>query len=123
MLPNDFICMSNDNCIVLKLGHTFAEVVAIRLNVSYADKITPQELVDIFKGVIDWRPFEMHMSSFFDELSQILVKCFMDENAISIDDLTKIYDQLPNKYQSPWFSKYRADYHKGLMSNFVIKRF
>lgn len=122
-LSTDFICMSNDSTIALKTGHTFAEVVAIRMNVSYSDKITPKQVVDIFKGVLDWRPFGILLSTFFDELSAILIKSFMDENNITLDEMSCVYWQMPCEWQSSNFIKFMEDYKNGKMGKFITKRY
>jgi hypothetical protein len=84
-----------------------AQSIAISLNVSYTTQITPDEIVQIFRGEIDWQPWRILLDVFFNELSTTEIKKFMSENNISIEQLSAVYDVLPEIYQGSRFKDMR----------------
>jgi hypothetical protein len=89
--------------------HNAAKSVTISLNVSYTLQITPEELVQLFRGEIDWQPWRILLDVFFNELSATMIKKFMSENNISIEQLSSIYSAMPEIYQGHQFEEIRNE--------------
>jgi hypothetical protein len=88
---------------------TAAECVAISVNVSLKDSISPQTLVRIFRHETDWEPWEFHLVVFFNELPNIMLIKFMKEHDLLIEDLFNIYNELPAIWQGDKFKAFYND--------------
>jgi hypothetical protein len=86
---------------------TATECLTVSLNVSYKRLISPEELVKIFKKELDWHLWLGHLDVLFDEVSPRLIKDFMAENDLSLDQLSEIYDSLPSAAQGKVFQEMR----------------
>ncbi|MDR2934569.1 MAG: hypothetical protein LBV70_01600 [Candidatus Adiutrix sp.] len=86
---------------------TATQCVAVSLNVSFKRLISPEELVKIFKKEADWKPWSGHLDVFFDEVPTSMIKKFMSENNLSIDQLSEICDSMPPVWKGKSFREMR----------------
>lgn len=83
--------------------NTAAQSVAASLNVSFKRSVTPEELISIFRKEADWQPWVSHLDVFFGELPEIIIRRFMAENNLSLDQLSDIFNALPPVCQGNLF--------------------
>jgi len=82
---------------------TAAQSAAASTNVSFKRRISAEELVGVFKGEVDWHTWLPHISVFFTELPSVMIQRFMDENGLSLERLSDVYEALPSILQGGTF--------------------
>ena len=82
---------------------TQASVVSC--NVSWKGQITAGSLVGILAGKIPMEGWEPHIETFFNELPHKFILGVMKENGLTLKQLTKIFETLPEVFQEKNFKE------------------
>jgi len=83
----------------------FTEYSAIACNTYYKREIDAQTLVNILAGKTppdEWKP---HLGRFFGELPQKYILGVMEENNLSLEQLTKIFETIPAVFRGKKFKE------------------
>ena len=81
------------------------ECSVISCNTYYKKEIDAETLVGILSGNIspeDWKP---HLDRFFNELPHKYILGVMEENGLNLQQLTKVFETLPEAFQDPHFKE------------------
>jgi hypothetical protein len=88
---------------------TAAQSAAASTNVSFKRHISPDDLIGIFRGEVDWHSWLPHISVFFTVLPEVLIQRFMDENGLPLARLSDVYEALPSVLQGGTFENMRNE--------------
>lgn len=88
---------------------TYTESSAISCNTSYKQEITPETLVGILSGEISSEGWQAHLETFFNELPKPYILGVMKENDLSMEQLKKIFETLPEVFQEKNFKEICQD--------------
>jgi hypothetical protein len=91
------------------LKFTAAQSAAASTNVSFKRHISPDDLIRVFTGEVDWHSWQPHLSVFFTELPAVMIQRFMDENSLPLARLSDIYEALPSILQGGTFENMRNE--------------
>lgn len=83
----------------------FTESSVISCNVSYKKTIDAQTLVNILAGKISPEDWEAHLETFFNELPKPYILGVMEENDLSLEQLTSVFETLPTVFQEKNFKE------------------
>ena len=86
-----------------------AQSAAASANVSFRRRISPEELVGVFRGETDWQAWLPHISVFLTELPAVMIQRFMDENGLTLELLSRVYEKLPSVLQGGTFENMRNE--------------
>jgi hypothetical protein len=90
-----------------KMTATECVIVSVNNSLKREYFITSDELVKVFKKETDWKPWNSQLITFFDEVSPWLINEFMNENNLSLDQLSEVYDSLYPVWQGRTFREMR----------------
>lgn len=83
----------------------FTESSVISCNVSYKSAINAETLVGILSGNVSPDAWQPHLETFFNELPPQYIKGVMAENALTMEQLIKIFESLPKVFQDKNFKE------------------
>jgi hypothetical protein len=69
--------------------------------------MTGDDLIDVLRGEIDWYPWYPHLSVFFQEMLEEEIQEVMDENNLTFEQLSAIYDAMHGAFKGPVFKAMR----------------
>ena len=88
---------------------TATQSAAASTNVSFKRRISPEELVGIFRGEVNWHDWLPHLSVFFTELPAVMIQRFINENGLTVELLSEVYEALPSILQGGTFEDMRSE--------------
>lgn len=81
------------------------ESSVISCNVSYKRGIDAETLVGILSGELPSEGWKAHVETFFNELPHQYITGVMEENDLSMEQLIKIFETLPEVFQEKNFKE------------------
>jgi hypothetical protein len=80
---------------------TLAAIVSC--NVSYKDSIDAQTLVGVLSGALPFTPWQSHLDTFFNELPKEYIVGVMEENGLTLQNLSAVFNALHPVFQGKNF--------------------
>jgi hypothetical protein len=88
---------------------TAAQYAAIHMSVPHKDIMTGDDLIGVLRGEIDWQPWRSHLSVFFQEMLAEEIQEVMDENNLTFEQLSVVYDAIHEAFKGPIFKAMRDE--------------
>lgn len=93
-----------------RAGYCVADALTVLLNVSTASEIKKSTLIDIFSGKVgDIAPWTPQLDEFFSTVPVDTIHKFMAENALTAEDIKRVFYGLPSVWQNSAFTAHLQD--------------
>lgn len=82
---------------------TKTQAAVVSCNVSYKDSIDAPTLVGVLSGALPFAPWQSHLDTFFNELPKEYIVGVMEENSLTLQNLSAVFNALHPVFQGKNF--------------------